>query len=51
LGPESANAGYVGRPDDRPWSERHPVVLWIAIVAAVLGLSAIAFRSMRTATA
>lgn len=51
LGPESANAVYSERPDERPWSERHPVVLWIAIVAAVAGLSAIALRSMRTATA
>jgi hypothetical protein len=51
LGPESVNAGYAERPDERPWSERHPVVLWLAIIAAVLGLGAVALRSMRTATA
>jgi len=51
LGPETANAAYSERPDERPWSERHPAVLWIAIIAAVLGLGAIALRSMRTATA
>lgn len=51
LGPESANAAYSERPDERPWSERHPVVLWIAIIAAVAGISVIALRSMRTATA
>lgn len=51
LGPEQANAGYTGRPDDRPWSERHPIVLWIAIIAAVLVLGAMALRSMRAATA
>ena len=51
LGPESGNAAYSERPDERPWSERHPIVLWIAIVAAVAALSAIALRSMRTATA
>lgn len=51
LGPESANAGYAERTDERPWSERHPVVLWVAIIAAVLGLGAVALRSMRTATA
>lgn len=51
LGPESANAGYAERPDERPWSERHPVVLWVAIIAAVLGLGAVALRSMRTVTA
>jgi len=51
LGAEAPNAAYSERPDDRPWSERHPVVLWIAIIAAVLGLGTMAFRSVRTATA
>ena len=50
LGAEEANAAYTGRPDERPWTERHPAVLWIAIVAAVLILGAIALRSMKTAT-
>jgi hypothetical protein len=50
-GGETANAGYTGRPDDRPWTEKHPAVLWIAIVAAVLVLGAIALRSMKSATA
>jgi hypothetical protein len=51
LGAEQANAAYMGRPDERPWTERHPAVLWIAIVAAVLILGAIALRSMKTAVA
>lgn len=51
LGPEIANAGYEGRPDERPWTERHPAVLWIAIIAAVLVLGAIAMRSMKSAAA
>jgi hypothetical protein len=51
LGPEATNAAYAERPDARPWSERHPVVLWTAIIAAVLGLSAVALRSIGTATA
>jgi hypothetical protein len=50
LGAEEANAAYTGRPDERPWTERHPAVLWIAIVAAVLILGAIALRSMKSAT-
>jgi hypothetical protein len=50
IGAEQANAAYTGRPDERPWTERHPAVLWIAIVAAVLVLGAIALRSMKTAT-
>ncbi len=51
LGAESANASYTGRPDERPWSERHPVVLWAAIIAAVLVLGALALKSMRGASA
>ena len=48
LGGEEANKAYT---DERPWTERHPAVLWIAIVAAVLILGVIALRSMKTATA
>ncbi len=51
LGAQAENAAYTGRPDDRPWSERHPAILWIAIIAAVLVLGALALRSMRTAAA
>jgi hypothetical protein len=50
-GPEESNTAYTGRPDDRPWSERHPAVLWAAILAAVLILSGIALRSLKTASA
>ena len=49
LGPEASNAAYTGRPDDRPWSERHPIVLWIAIIAAVVILGLSAIRSIRAA--
>jgi uncharacterized protein DUF3999 len=49
LGAAETNAAYTGRPDERPWSERHPAVLWIAIIAAVLILGAVALRSMKTA--
>jgi hypothetical protein len=49
LGGESANAAYTGRPDERPWTEKHPAVLWIAIVAAVLALGVIALRSVKSA--
>ena len=50
LGAEEANAAYTGRPDDRPWSERHPAVLWVAVIAAVLILGSIALRSMKAPT-
>jgi hypothetical protein len=49
LGAEELNSVYTGRPDNRPWSERHPAVLWAAIVAAVLILGGIAMRSLKTA--
>ncbi len=49
LGAEAANDAYTGRPDDRPWSEKHPAVLWIVIVVAVLTLGAVAMRSIRKA--
>jgi hypothetical protein len=48
LEAEILNAAYRGRPDDRPWSERHPSILWAAIVAAVLLLGGIAFRSVKS---
>jgi len=47
LGAEISNTAYTGRPDDRPWSERYPVVLWIAILAAVVTLGGMALRSIR----
>lgn len=51
LSPEQTNSAYTGRPDERPWSERHPALLWGAIIAAVLILGAVALRSMKAATA
>jgi hypothetical protein len=47
LAPEVSNDAYTGRPDDRPWSERHPVVLWITIIAAVVVLGGLALRALR----
>ena len=48
LDPEVNNAAYVPRPDDRPWTEQHPVLLWAAILAAVVILGALALRSLKT---
>jgi len=47
MSAEQANAAFTGRPDDRPWSERHPAVLWVAIIGAVLALGGIALRSIK----
>ena len=38
---------YSGRPDDRPWSERHKAVLWLAMVLAVIVLAALAIRGLK----
>ena len=51
FGPEVSNTAYTGRPDERPWSERHPAVLWVVIIVAVMILGGVALRSMRKATA
>jgi hypothetical protein len=48
LEPGSQNPQYAGRPDDRPWSERHTPVLWAAMLVAVLGLAALALRGLRS---
>jgi len=48
LDPEVNNAAYVPRPDDRPWSDQHPALLWIAILAAVIILGTVALRSLKT---
>jgi hypothetical protein len=48
LGPAEANAGFTGRPDDRPWSERHQGVLWAAMVVAVVLLGGLALRGLKT---
>jgi hypothetical protein len=46
-GPEQPNAGYQPRPDDRPFTEKHPALLWIALVAVIALLGAIALRSAK----
>ena len=46
LGPDTHNPSYTGRPDDRPWSERHPVVLWAAMILAVAILALLAIHGL-----
>jgi hypothetical protein len=42
------NPQYEGRPDERPWSDRHMGVLWAAMILAVIALAALAIRGMRS---
>jgi hypothetical protein len=41
------NPQYTGRPDERPWSERHTAILWTAMLIAVLALAVLALRGLR----
>jgi uncharacterized protein DUF3999 len=45
LGPEEQNTSY---QDPRPFSERHPAVLWTALALAAVLLGITALRTMRT---
>lgn len=51
LGPGSHNPKYSGRLDSRPWSEQHTVILWGAMLLAVLALAILAIRGLRTGNA
>jgi hypothetical protein len=51
LGTETLNPDYRERPDERPWSERHPAVLWVVMLAVVAVLAGFAIRGMIGAAA
>lgn len=44
LGAEEVNTAYA---DPRPWTEQHPVVLWLALGIAVVALAFSALRALR----
>jgi hypothetical protein len=48
LGPEQFNPAYRSRPDTRALTERHPHLLWIALLIVLCILAVIAIRSSRT---
>jgi len=47
LGAETLNAGYVARQDMRPYTERHPELLWVGLLAVIGVLGSMALRSAR----
>ena len=47
AGQEKVNQGYQSRPDERPFTDRHPVLLWSALVGVILLLGTIALNSNR----
>jgi hypothetical protein len=48
LAPETSNSTHTGRPDDRPWSERHRIIVWAAMILAVAVLGFLALRGLRS---
>ena len=49
VGPEQLNPAWQPRPDERPFTERHPILLWVALVLVIALLAAIAFKSLKRA--
>jgi len=47
LGVERVNPEFKARADNRPYSERHPELLWIGLLAAVAALGATALHSVK----
>jgi uncharacterized protein DUF3999 len=44
IGPERANSAW---QDPRPWTERHSLVLWLAVILAALALTFLAIQSLK----
>ncbi len=47
LAGETLNAAYQPRPDDRPFTERYPWLLWAALCGVVAVLGVITFRTAK----
>jgi Protein of unknown function (DUF3999) len=47
AGAEEPNPGYEPRPDARPFTEKHPALLWAALIGVVLLLGVIALRTAK----
>jgi hypothetical protein len=47
LGAEENNPQYQARPDTRAFTERHPALLWVVLIAVVVVLGAVALRTAK----
>jgi hypothetical protein len=47
LGGEHVNPGFEARPDTRPFTERYPWLLWLALVVVVAVLGLVAVKTAR----
>jgi hypothetical protein len=50
LGPEATNPHYQPRPDARPFTEKHPGLLWAALLLVVGVLGFVALRTAKNPT-
>ena len=48
LGPEQPNSEYQPRPNNRPFTEKHPVLLWLALALVVVVLGVVALRTAKS---
>jgi hypothetical protein len=47
LGTETPNPTYQARPDDRPFTEKHPGLLWAALCVVVVVLGGVTLRTVK----
>lgn len=47
LGAEIANPAHQPRPDERPFTEKHPELLWMALILVMVLLGMVAIRSVK----
>jgi hypothetical protein len=47
LAPETLNPNFEARPENRPFTERHPELLWIVLLAVVCVLALTAIRAAK----
>jgi hypothetical protein len=50
AGAEQGNPTYQSRPDERPFTEKHPGLLWAGLVAVIAVLGGIALRTAKRGT-
>lgn len=48
LGPEEQNPDYRSRPDERPFTERHPALLWAGLILVIVVLGGVALRTAKS---
>jgi hypothetical protein len=45
--PEQQNPKYEPRPDERPFTEKHPILLWAALIIVIVLLGGVALRTAK----